>query len=61
MLSALYFFILGGGEQRKRKKIKMKDIDHSEFKTEIQFLEEKLKMIKHKFAGILICRGFQFL
>ena len=34
----------------------MEDLDHSEFKTEIQFLEEKLKMIKHKFAGILICR-----
>ena len=30
----------------------MEDIDHSEFKTEIQFLEEKLKMIKHKFAGM---------
>ncbi|XP_023335543.1 methyltransferase-like protein 4 isoform X1 [Eurytemora carolleeae] len=42
----------GGGEQRKRKKRKMKDIDHSEFKTEIQFLEEKLKMIKHKFADV---------
>ena len=32
----------------------MEDLDNAEFKTEIQFLEEKLKIIQQKYSGIFL-------
>ena len=38
----------------------MEDLDNAEFKTEIQFLEEKMKIIQQKYSGIFLCWGFQY-